>query len=341
MGRTTFSFRVSVQVRHCGNTIQIYEPIDITQLETLASCHELLPLCPSMYSYGPTGVDVGHDDLAMKSFLFSQIWGSSLSKQTAFSIPYFDAHDQLDRAVRSSQINTDFDHCLSVAKMHHFVSVKVGCPGLLQIWKLLCLPRLHYFSTQHHYVRYASDSHKGSASMSWGVAVCDTSCSGPSRLNLYSVHVMMRAAVKLPHQVQLPRNIKKSCCSDSVCDTEWPQICVQEVYIICSAGSLQRQGWRLEMTRNDTKRWVGPLPAPRATERSGWLSSQWHSASWHPARATSHAKAMQRKSKKCVWMNHYKKFGGCWWVPYTVLVFGLFLLLLVLLTALLPGILLC
>ena len=144
MGRTTFSFRVSVQVRHCGNTMRIYEPIEITRLETLASCHAVLPLCPSMYSYGPTG-DVAHD-LAMKSFLFSQIWGSSLSKQTAFSIHiYFDARDQLDQAVTSSQINTDFDHCLSVAKMHHFVSVKVGCPGLLQIWKLLCLPGLHYF----------------------------------------------------------------------------------------------------------------------------------------------------------------------------------------------------
>lgn len=103
-------------------------------------------------------------------------------------------------------------------------------------------------------------------------------------------------------------------CSDSVCDSEWPQICVQDVCIICSAGSLQkRQGWMLETIQNDTKRQVVPLPARRARERSGWLSSQWHSASWHPARATSHAEAMQRKSKKRVGMNRYQKFVGCWW----------------------------
>lgn len=140
----------------------------------------------------------------------------------------------------------------------------------------------------------------------------------------------------------ISRNHVVLTCSDSVCDSEWPQICVQDVCIICSAGSLQkRQGWMLETIQNDTKRQVVPLPARRARERSGWLSSQWHSASWHPARATSHAEAMQRKSKKCVGMNRCQKFVGCWWVPYAVLVFRLFLLLLVLLTALLPGILLC
>ena len=156
----------------------------------------------------------------------------------------------------------------------------------------------------------------------------------------------MRAAVKLQAKYksqEISRNHVVLTCSDSVCDSEWPQICVQDVlYAVLAHFRRDKVGcWMLETIQNDTKRQVVPLPARRARERSGWLSSQWHSASWHPARATNHAEAMQRKSKKCVGMNRYQKFVGCWWVPYAVLVFRLFLLLLVLLTALLPGILLC
>lgn len=100
-----------------------------------------------------------------------------LSKQTAFlinplqSFTHFDAHDQLGQAVRSSQIDTVFAHCLCVAKMQ-FVSVKVGCSGLSDM-KASVPPGIALSFS--HTTMFSMPLWKGSVSMSLGVAVCDTS----------------------------------------------------------------------------------------------------------------------------------------------------------------------
>lgn len=291
MGRTTFSFRVSVrEVRHCGNTMRIYEPIEITRLETVASCQHcflcVLPCIPMVVRVLMSGMMI-----LLWSNFYSAKHENLLSKQTVFLI------NPLHTLMRTTSLAKLSD----LPKSTLYLLIACALPKCsLFLWRLVVPGYRRYESfcaSQDCIIIFAYDYVLYATMKGFGFYVFRGGC----LWHLLAVAVIRWPVFSSCHDASsrqtttLSTNPKKyqeimlfwRVLTRYVILNDHRYVCRMCVlYAVLGHFRRDKVGcWMLETIQNDTKRQVVPLPARRARERSGWLSSQWHSASWHPAKS--------------------------------------------------------